>query len=80
MAIYAWKLSAKGNSYTEVEGLNCVAGKNKFGAFFGLVDGKFLPEDFPSLDEAKNAVIEKASQGSSGVSPFEELFGGDYEE
>jgi len=57
MDIYEWKLSAKGNSYTEIDGLNCVVGKNKFGSFFGLVDGEFLPQAFSSLDEAKDAEI-----------------------
>jgi hypothetical protein len=81
MDIYEWKLSAKGNSYTEIDGLNCVVGKNKFGSFFGLVDGEFLPQAFSSLDEAKDTAVSEASQRSFSVSPFEELFGGsDHEE
>jgi hypothetical protein len=81
MDIYEWKLSAKGNSYTEIDGLNCVVGENKFGSFFGLVDDEFLPQAFSSLDEAKDAAVSEASQRSFSVSSFEELFGGsDHEE
>ena len=74
MDIYEWKLSAKGNEYADIEGIHCVVGENKFGAFFGLVDEEFLPQGFVSLDEAKNAVIDEALQRLSKAVPFEEFF------
>ena len=74
MDIYDWKISAKGNEFSDIEGIHCVVGENKFGAFFGLVDEKFLPQGFTSLDEAKNAVIDRAREIALNNSPFEEFY------
>tara|TARA_B110000438_G_C15352601_1_gene452774 strand:+ start:85 stop:321 length:237 start_codon:yes stop_codon:yes gene_type:complete len=74
MDIYEWKLSAKGNEYADIEGIHCVVGENKFGAFFGLVDEEFLPQALPSLDAAKQAVINHAKEIALNTSPFEEFF------
>ena len=74
MTSYIWHTSRKGNEFADIEGIHCVVGENKFGAFFGLVDEEFLPQGFASLDEAKNAVIDEALQRLSKAVPFEEFF------
>jgi len=74
MTSYIWHTSRKGNEFSDIEGIHCVVGENKFGAFFGLVDEKFLPQGFTSLDEAKNAVIDRAREIALNNSPFEEFY------
>ena len=74
MTSYIWHTSRKGNEFADIEGIHCVVGENKFGAFFGLVDEEFLPQALPSLDAAKQAVINHAKEIALNTSPFEEFF------
>ena len=74
MDIYDWEISAKGNEFSDIEGIHCVVGENKFGAFFGLVDDEFLPQAFTTLDEAKDAVIDRAREITLERSSFDEIF------
>lgn len=52
----SWSVSVKGNEYTEINGVHCVVGKDKYGRYFALVDDEFLQKKFLSIDEAKSAV------------------------
>lgn len=51
-----WRLSAKGNYWRNCNGVLIVVGKKKStDEYWGLVDGKFLPDTYESLNDAKAA-------------------------
>ena len=51
----SWSVSVKGNEYTDINGVHCVVGKEKYGRYFALVDDEFLQKKFLSIEEAKSA-------------------------
>jgi hypothetical protein len=55
-----WKLSAKGNFWRSKDGKVLVVGKGKDADYWVMVDGGFLEDHFPYLEQAKSAAERRA--------------------
>lgn len=55
-----WKLSAKGQLSRSKDGKVLVVGKGKDGDYWVMVDGGFLENHFPYLEQAQSAAERRA--------------------
>lgn len=54
-----WATSARGNDWRRVNGKVLVVGKKKSGGYWAMVDGQFLPDNFPHKLAAMSAALQQ---------------------